>query len=188
MEGIIVRAYPSGNYDLILYIIFKEFGKLSCFASNARRLKRNSSFPELFDHCRFEIVPGQGDLQKIKQFRQITAFPGLRTDLLKFSTASIVCESADILIPEAEELHSEENFQIIKDCLTELNTKLEQNLILKNCYQTLYSLLKNTGLIAPEEAPPATRNNLVKLLNKVEHIAERELKSKESLIEFLKTL
>jgi len=147
LEGIIIRAYPYGEADLILKVISASSGKVSLLAKHARKSKRRfSGGLDLFDQGRFEFKKGRGSLATLTSFNSERSYLQLRENLDKFSAASFICECFDHLVPE-ESHESVDLFELFKLSLSSLAQAQDTHQILRACFSTLASLLKISGIL-----------------------------------------
>ena len=59
-EGIIIRKFPLNDFDLILTVLSRDLGKISCLAKGARRMKSKfSGKTELFQQVRLVAFRGK---------------------------------------------------------------------------------------------------------------------------------
>src|SRR5262245_38030745 len=100
-DGVVMRAYPYADSDLVLRILSKELGKISALAKGSRSNRRKNHYSfDVFDRGRFQLHQGRGSLLLIHSFTPGPAFRSVRTDLDKLSLSSLICEAFDLLIKE----------------------------------------------------------------------------------------
>ncbi len=184
VNGIILRTYASGESDLVLRLLTAEEGKVSAIAKQSRKSKKRVASLDIFDHGTFELVSGRGSLLVVRNYTPLPAFRQLREDLWRISTASVICESADLLIIEGggAEDHS---FEDVKTILTALNTSSSIEETLRICFLGLSNLLIRAGFHDPEQQGLASAKQLVILLNKIEKTSGRALLSRTQLLSLL---
>lgn len=191
MEGIVIRTHPFSDYHLVVCAVTREDGKLAMFARNARRSgKRYKNVPDLFDLARFTISSSKssdGGLPNLQDFQVLTAFPQLRANLDKLTCASVVCEAADLLLPE-QGGDNQSGFDSILECFQQLQTAREVQDNLRASFFALANLLEHSGYLESDPKSQPSRNNLRHLLMLVEQVTDRELKSKPPLLALLRQL
>ncbi len=187
MHGIILRAYPSGDSDLVLRVLTEERGKISVFARAARRSKKRfNAIPEPLDLGRFELSPARGDLYGLKSYFPQTSFPDLRNSLNKLSLASFVCESCDALLVEDDSHKS--FYEALKEHLRLIDQSPNLRETFRHAYACVEDLLGYTGYLSLEEREVPSWNQLVKKIKLIEEISEKQLLSKTILPDILKEL
>jgi DNA repair protein RecO (recombination protein O) len=188
IEGIIIRAYPSGESDLVLRLICKHEGKLSLIAKHARSSKRRyGSRLDLFDRGLFEVKKGRGSLPFVEKFSPTPAFKNLREDLARVTIASVLCESFDVLLLE-DAGDGDEIFSLLSSGLEALDQTHTLKESLRVCHTVLCRLLELAGFLDHAQEPEPSANNLLRLLSHLEKCAEKELLSKAPLVEVIESL
>jgi len=181
MEGIVVRAYPSGESDLVLRVITDAQGKIAVFAPRARRsMRRFSAKIDVLDYGYLELKKGRGALPMLAAFNSLSAFPGLRGDLDRLSTASMICEAFDLLLPE-EGHEAQETFHVLLLSLRSIDKAEGLRSILRTSFLTLATLLNITGFDTNQAGGQPTRRNFLALLDQIESLAERRLATRSAL-------
>jgi DNA repair protein RecO (recombination protein O) len=188
-EGIIIKMHPSGEADLVLRVLRAEGDKLSLLAKNARRSKRRfgSSF-DLFDRGRFETGRGRGTLLLVQSFIPGVAWRTMRADLDRYISASVLCETADYLVPEGVEPDSSASYTTVIDGLQAIEEAADSREALRAVYLAVANLLSIAGFLDQTLAQTPSANFLRRLLDNVEEITERKLQSRESLEQIIKGL
>jgi DNA repair protein RecO (recombination protein O) len=180
-EGIIIRLYPSADADLVLRIITRETGKLSLLAKFARKSKkRYGTTFDLLDRGTFHARMGKGSLALVESFIPAPAFRFLRQDLDKITAASVLCDCADLLALEGAD-ESGELFATLTLALEAMENAANVRETLRALYFAIAHLLNIAGFGSPLSVGTPSVKKLRKLLDFVEHCAERKLESKALL-------
>ena len=188
VEAIIIRAYPSGESDLVLRLIGNSHGKLSVLAKHARKSKKRfGSRLDVFDRGVFELKTGKGSLQVVENFTPIPAFRHLRDDLSRLTIASVICECFDLLLLEGAE-DGDEAYALLSTSLEQLDTSQTLRESLRLCYSALAELLSRSGFWDITTQPEPSAKSLFQLLQHLEHCSEREVHSKQSLMTVVESL
>ncbi|MBN8548432.1 MAG: DNA repair protein RecO [Deltaproteobacteria bacterium] len=188
LEGIIIRAHPSGESDLVLRIICRDEGKISAMAKHARTSKRRyGSRLDLFDRGSFELKKGRGSLLLVDKFSPAPAFRNLRDDLARLTIASVICESFDYLLLEGAG-DGDDVFSLLNSGLEALDQTRTLKESLRACHTVLGNLLTLAGFLDPAQQPEPSAKNLFRLLQHLETCSEKELQSKASLIQLVESL
>jgi len=104
-DGIVLRRVDVGEADAIVTLLTPFHGKLRALARGARRPgSRGGGHLDLFTHVTVQVARGR-NLDKISQADTLAAHAGLRTDLLRYSVACAIGETADRFSQEAHEDH-----------------------------------------------------------------------------------
>lgn len=187
-EGIIIRAFPSGESDLVLRVIGRHEGKVSLLAKHARTSKRRyGSRLDLFDRGVFEVKKGRGSLTLVDKFSPSPAFKNLRDDLARLTIASVLCESFDYLLLEGAG-DGDEVYELFNSGLEALDQTRTLKESLRACHTILGNLLSLAGFLDQSQQPEPSAKNLFRLLSHLETCAEKELQSKATLIELVESL
>lgn len=188
LEAVIIRAYPSGEADLVLRLISRHEGKFSVLAKHARKSKRRfGSRLDLFDRGLFEIKFGRGNLPVLERFTPGQSLRHLRDDLARVTIASVVCESFDLLLLEGAS-DGDNAYELLVESLEQLDNSQTIKESLRICYLTVARLLSIAGFFDHNARPEPSAKNLFQLLNHLEHCSEREVQSKSSLISVVDSL
>lgn len=187
-EGIIIRTFPYGEADIILRVISPERGKVSLIAKNARNSKKR--FPnsmDLLDYGIFESAIGRGSLEPVLSFRPHAPFRALRESLEKLIAASVVCESFDMIVHD-HSAEADEYFEVLSLGLRAIEDAKDIREALRGCFLTLHSLLATSGFptIGADKSPSA--KHLMELVTRVEECAEKDMLSKSSLVDLIRSL
>lgn len=181
--------HPSGEADLVLRVIRAEGDKVSLLAKNARRSKKRfgSSF-DLFDRGRFEASQGRGSLLLVQSFIPGAAWRTVRTDLDRYIAATVLCEAADHLVPEGVEPEGPASHQTVQDTLQAIEDAGGTKEALRALYLGVANLLSIAGFLDQTLAQTPSANYLRQLLDNVESVTERKLRSRLSLEQTLHAL
>ena len=187
-EGLILRTHPSRESDLVLVVLSPTLGKVSLLAKHARKsTKRYSTKFDVFDCGAFDCVRTKGKLAIVQDFHAKGGFPHLRESLEKITVASLLCEVTDILtfddIDNAATL-----FDLITLTLKAVQESKDFKEILRATYLSLARLLAISGYASPLEHEPPSAHRLRSLIEMIEQVSEREIKSKELLFPLIDSL
>ncbi|WKZ57388.1 MAG: DNA repair protein RecO [Bdellovibrionota bacterium] len=178
-EGIILRTFPYQERDLIVRILRRD-GVKQAFLANAARTKRFGVPLDILDQGTISARQGRGTLMNLSAFQPRHSFPQIRTSIDRFCAAITFTECLDFLIPE-DGPESPELFTLLEMVLCELCESVELSAQLRALYFGIHKLIELCGYGAGEPALPST-NSIMHLLQRVEHVAERALQSKSSLL------
>lgn len=188
IDGVVIRAYPYGEADLVLRILSPTEGKLSLLARHSRKSRRrfSSSF-DLFDRGTFEIRRGNGSLATVTSFSSHPYLAALRSDLDRCTLGMLLCECVDLLthegMSETELIY--EAFNLGLEGLSEAGSLKEG---LRAVFLALAGLLKVSGLLELAAEPGPSLKNLLKLLDRIEQAAEKRLSCREATTQLLHRL
>jgi DNA repair protein RecO (recombination protein O) len=102
-RAIILRRIDHGDYDLIVTLMTKEYGKLSLIAKNAKKsIKRFSGVLELFSALDITGKKGRGKLPVLTEASLVQPYTGIRCDILKTAYASYFAEVVNIWVEEGK--------------------------------------------------------------------------------------
>jgi DNA repair protein RecO (recombination protein O) len=108
-EAVIVRHVKYGEADLVVGLLTATHGKLSAFASGARKsVKRFGGGLDLFSEVRADLRIGKSGatrLWRLEKIDLIDSHFGLRTNLAAFATASYLAECLWSLAGEEDPQH-----------------------------------------------------------------------------------
>ena len=186
-DGIIVRSYPSGDNNLVIRVISAHHGKICFFASHARRSHKRFGGLDLFDHGTFYYLDSDRGLAKLKEFKSKSAFPNLRTSYDRIVCAEVLAESLDLFTPENDH-NATDNYLILHQGLSGLETAADLKAQLKVLYQTLFSLLKSSGVLPQRNLELASAKNLLVLLSCIEQHGGKALATKLEIMRLLREL
>ncbi|HLG18938.1 MAG TPA: DNA repair protein RecO [Bdellovibrionota bacterium] len=109
MEAVIVRQVPYGEADLIVGLMTDLRGKLSVFASGARKsVKRFGGGLDLFSYVRADLRPPRAaheHLWRLEKIELIDPHFSVRSNLRAFATASYLAECIWSLGGEGDPQH-----------------------------------------------------------------------------------
>lgn len=181
--------HPSGEADLVLRVVRAEGDKVSLLAKNARRSKKRfgSGF-DLFDRGRFEVSRGRGSLLLVQSFIPGPAWRTVRNDLDRYIAATVLCETADFLLPEGVEPEGTASHQTVQDTLQAIEDAPETKEALRALYLGVANLLSIAGFLDQTLAQTPSAKHLRHLLDNVETVTERKLLSRGSLEQTLNAL
>ena len=120
-EGIIIRRRNLGEYDRLLTVYTKDFGKILI---KAKSIRKNQSklrgHLELFLRSHFMIVPGRG-FDIITGAETIESYPCLHNSLPSLAVAHYLSEIADKLLSGPEK--DENIYSLFLNSFRQLNRK-----------------------------------------------------------------
>ena len=188
LEGIVIRAYPFRDSDLVLRVLARGVGKVGILARNSRGGRRRVSRLDLFDCGTFEVKRGRGSLLTLSGFNHGIVLRKLRSDLNKLALCSLLCEAYDLMTVESgsslEESHIYDGFfDTVMSDLAAIDAANSDREALRTTYYSMSRLLALSGLLdvekAKETSPSAKR--LMSLIDQVEHHANRAVESRSGL-------
>ncbi len=101
-SGIVLRGYPFGEADRVVVLLSPHHGKLRTVAKGVRKTKsRFGGRLEPFTHVELVLFEGR-NLDTITQVEVVDAYPRLRTDLERVTSASTMVEAIDAVAQERE--------------------------------------------------------------------------------------
>jgi DNA repair protein RecO (recombination protein O) len=92
--AVILRRFDTGESDQVVWLLTEQHGRLSAFASGARRSKRRFAGgiePYSLVEARLE-PPRRGDLWRLAELTPQQSLPGLRASLEAIGCAGLACE------------------------------------------------------------------------------------------------
>jgi len=207
---LILRSTSFGDAHRIVTLLTTEGTKINAVAHNSRKSsKRFSGGLEPFDigKATLRLSNSRGRSHSIiwslESFSLTTSLPSLlptlRTDLEAFIFGATLLEITEALVVETETI-PQSNCIVTESSPTEtpfslLITTLEklpsQSSLLErtqNTYFFIVNLLMVLGFLNLESVPPRSLNGLLSLLNEVESLTHRPLKTKPDLFNILKRL
>lgn len=191
-EGIILRTFSHGENNLILKVLTPDLGKISLYARHAKNSKhRFAANPETFDYGTFLMTPSRGGgMYNLSSFRPTKIYRNLRVDFNKLGASSLLCESFDNLTLEGHEdnVDAREMFEALCLGMESVDHATSEIEICRSCFLTLSGLLRISGLLDQSNQVPATRNNLLKIIDKVEIACEKRLLSRSAFEQILSDL
>ena len=185
-EAIVIRTFPFSEADLVVHVLSSSHGKMSLMAKSARKSrKRFTSCPDIFDRGKITFRKGRGSMPLLLEFTAQKQFRSIREDILKISAASLVCECMDFMVKEESE-GQDAAFELLSAGLKAIDEAADQRAALRAAYQCISRLLEISGFGSDEKAPEPGLHSLLRLLQKIEGIIERELKTKDSLVALIR--
>ncbi|WP_088041776.1 DNA repair protein RecO [Bacillus sp. EAC] len=119
VEGIVLRANPYGESNVIITLLTRELGKIGVVARGAKKTNsRLASVTQLFTYGSFLIQKGSG-LGTLSQGELIDSFRDVRGDLFATSYASIIVELTDKAIDEKK--NNPYLFELVLQLLQHMN-------------------------------------------------------------------
>ena len=97
VNGLVTRAYPSGDHDRLLHIITEDRGRLSVMVKGggSKRGGATAACTQLFTYGNYELYSGNnGDLYWFRGGSVLTSFYQLSSDLARMSLAAYLCDVA----------------------------------------------------------------------------------------------
>lgn len=102
-QAILLRRIEHGDYDLIVILMTREFGKLALIAKNAKKsVKRFSGALELFSTLEIVGKKGRGKLPVLMEASLVQPHTGIRSDILRTAYASYFAEVVNIWVEEGK--------------------------------------------------------------------------------------
>ncbi|NDC38393.1 MAG: DNA repair protein RecO [Proteobacteria bacterium] len=185
IDGIILRAHPSGEADLVLKILTPTAGKIAAIAKHARKSsKRFGSALETFDCGRFELRRGRGSLPVLAGFAPISNFVRLRDNLDKIATAALLCELADHLTLEDGEGEPEQ-FMLLTRGLDTVQFATSRTHLMQVAFDTIAGLMSEAGFLNQELLGTGSVKRLVALLDQAERSTEKKLSTRAAFAEVM---
>lgn len=193
IEGIVIKLHPYRDADMILKVLTYSHGKLSILARGSRNEgSRHKHHFDLLDRGIFELKAGRGSLFSLSFFRSGKGFLDIRRSLDKLAIASLILESFDHLIPESRPQDdcddSEDYFNCLQLGLEALNNSSELKESLKSAFLSIDFALERSGYGSFSQEHQPSSKSLMLLIEKVEQVTERELLSKRTIIELIRSL
>lgn len=180
-EGIVLRAWPSREADLVLTILTREHGKIAALAKHARNSRKR--FPggfDPFDHGSFELKTGRG-MAYLQTFQRLPTLRSLRDNLQKMAAASVLSEAFDILIHEDAKVEAS-LFDLLDLGLKSIDQASALTEILRALHVSISSLLQICGFLDEQYAQLPSTHNLLKLIDQIELSGERKILSRGALM------
>lgn len=124
VAGIIIREMDYRDYDAILTVVTKEYGKISFRAAGVRKMSsRNagSVLPYTMADFAFDYHPGK-TMFRMKTARTVRLWRAMHEDLEKSSAGAVAAEACDALSLEGTEgTYSSETFDLLEKTFDLLN-------------------------------------------------------------------
>jgi DNA repair protein RecO len=186
IDGIVLRAFPSGEADLVLKILTPTEGKITAIAKHARRGgKRIGSNLEPFDCGRLELRTGRGPLPVVQSFYPISNFSRLRDNLDRIAAASLLCEISDLLSLEGAPAETDQ-FLTLTRGLDFLQKASGRGQILQVTFDAAAELLTTAGFLNRETLGSGTTKRFIHLLDQIERSLDRKLATREAIEQLIK--
>ncbi len=185
LTGIVLRAYPYGDSNLILKVLTQSRGKVSLAAKFARSSKKRfqGGF-DIFDTGSFRVRIGGGEiLGEVTEYIPEKNFASLRESLLRIVVGSFLTECFEMIIAEdsSEDPHAFNTLLLALEAVSHSNQVKEA---LKAAFLALGSLLAHEGIL-PTDALVPTFKNLKYLCQIIENQTHRKIASKEEVFKLL---
>jgi len=178
--GIVLRAIPSGDSDLIVHIVSPENGRLTAVAPRMRKANQRSGVRlDGFDLGTFELKRGRSNLPTIGLFIPQSSWPEIRENLDRITATSCICESILMLLPEGS-ISDDGLFEITIDSIQKLCKTSEIREILAILLQSLEKILTSTGYMQ-EFSSKGGAKRLAYLLSAIEEVGESRLVTKSAV-------
>lgn len=101
-KGIVLKQTDIGNYDKMLTILTKEYGKISACAKGVKSLKSPLlAGAKIFSYSDFVFYEGR-QVYTISQCSQISGFYKLSNSLERLEAAAHICSFTDFMVQEHE--------------------------------------------------------------------------------------
>ena len=138
-DGIVLRASPAGESDLLVVLLTGDRGVVSAFAKSARRPKNKLHAGScVFSYGSFTFFEGSSAL-KMTECEPLENFFDLRNDITSLAAAQYLCELTSRLAPK--ETPAREILRLLLNTL-HFMTKPERNpLILKSVFELRFASL-----------------------------------------------
>jgi DNA repair protein RecO (recombination protein O) len=130
-DAIVLRGSDVGEEDRILTILTRDLGLVRAAAGGARSIKKGRAAAlDLFVHSRLEVYTSSkaGRMQRIRASEAINPFLALRQDYDNVCCASYMAEILSRTAQEGDP--APELFDLLRDCLGQLESGRERNLVL----------------------------------------------------------
>lgn len=173
-EGIILRRRNIGEYDRIVTVFTKQFGKIQVKAPGVRKItSRRCAHIEPLNKSLLTLYKGKNVIPLLTEAQTIESFQNVKEDLTKVGFSYHICELINELCPENQENYRV--YDLFVDTLATLGTEDNPSDLI---YLFEVELLKHLGFY----------NNSAFQINPssfVEQILEKRLKTKQLLPRFL---
>lgn len=131
VNGLVTRAYPSGDHDRVIHLLTEDHGRLSVMVKggSSKQAKENAICTQLFTYGNFELYRGKGgDLYWLRGGSVLKAFYELSGDLSRVALATYLCDLASDLT--AEEADEAENGVLLRMLLNSLHVIFSETKLL----------------------------------------------------------
>jgi DNA repair protein RecO (recombination protein O) len=120
-EGIIIGKFNSNEFDKLLVVYTKDFGKILVKAKSLRKKEaKMKSQLEIFNHVHLMLAKGK-NMDTISGVALKNGFPNLRQDLNPLAAVYYICEVMDKMIVGSEQ--DEKIWQLVLKFLNFLEEK-----------------------------------------------------------------
>lgn len=187
VEGAVIKCFPYRESDLIVRFVAKDFGKLSALARGARKSKKRFiGGLDIFDQGSFSISVGKGSLLTLNSFTPQVNYAELRTNLDRFSLATLVCECFDLLlIDNGNQLERIPNhigiFEAFSGTLAKLSSAESTFISLGDTFDAIAKLLELNGHLDVSDLSrsiPRSMRGLQLLIDRIEELTQRSVASR----------
>jgi len=142
-QGIIIKKSNLGEFDQLITVYTKEFGKILLKGKSIRKNQAKlKGHLELFLNVFLMVAPGKG-FDIITGAETINSFPRLRNNLTSLFASFYLSELIDKMIPEPEK--DEQIWKIIFLSFQKINSNNDIKIIVKNFERNLLNLLGYEG-------------------------------------------
>lgn len=149
-EGIIIRRFNANEWDKLLIVYTREFGKILVKAKSLRKKEAKMKAPlGLFNHVHLILAKGK-NMDTISGVVLFNGFPSLRQELESLAAAYYICELLDKMIIGPE--RDERIWQMVWKAFSFLEEKKREANIIKELVNRFeYNLLAFLGHKPKEE-------------------------------------
>ncbi len=185
ISGVVLRAYPYGESNLILKVLTENKGKVSVVAKSARSSKKRfqGGF-DIFDTGSFRIRLGSGEiLGEVTEFIPLKNFAPIRESLLRIIVGSFIAECFEMVLAD-DSSEDPKPFNTLTLALEACSHSTQVKEALKAAFLALGSLLEHEGIL-PTNALVPTFKNLKYLCQIIENQTHRKIASKEEVFKLL---
>lgn len=178
-QGIVLRRVNTQEVDRIITLFSLDKGKIRILAKGVRKINsRRAPHLEIFSHIKVVIYQGK-QLFYLTEAETIENFTLLRKNFRKIAIAYHLTEIIDKLVPD-HEVNKKLYNDLIK-ILSTVNYELSFLKIRKEIRIFVYQLLVDLGYLNKEQ-----KLTYSQLVNKIELIIEKPLRSLKLLIKLAK--
>lgn len=184
--GVVLRARPYRDSDLIVHILTPLLGKIAVLARHARSSKKR--FPnslDLFDRGNIRLTTERSGALALSEFTASHSLARVRQDLDKLCLASLVCEVFDLVLVEEDQSAASEFFEVLDLSLNAIDEAAQTRDALRATFIALMTLCKRAGIADLSATSPGSRA-LTTLLDGIEQFCERPLLTRNTLRSVLK--
>ncbi|MBO5109993.1 MAG: DNA repair protein RecO [Clostridia bacterium] len=132
-RGLVIHETQIGEYDKILTVLTPDAGKISISGKGIKSLRsRHMAATQLFSYSHFQLRK-RGNYYYIDDSDLIENFYAIRSDLLKFSLASYICDVANDVTVENED--ESELLRLILNTLYAIDKSLKDLELIRGAFQ-----------------------------------------------------